>query len=160
MNKDFEKLIETLKDDSFLIIKNWHTFSLKDIKDNKANCDKSGIYAIGSEKYGIIYIGKAKSIYERLKSHFNATEGKENAPAWKQFFDHKELKFELKAYYFETSNYSIENKECINQILERVSQLIEKPLFDKMYSVKGHKSITNEEFDQKLSTLQNVIIRD
>ena len=40
------------------------------------------MYALSHKDYGIIYIGKAKSIRDRLRSHLNATRGRERAEAF------------------------------------------------------------------------------
>lgn len=144
---DFDKLLKILSDPKNLDIHgNWKVFPFQEILKFKNSIDKPGIYAITDKNGQILYIGKAKSVYNRLKSHFNATQGKEKAEAWAQFFEY--FNSDLKAFYFLTDSISNKNLENVNQALERILQVKYNPLFDQIYSLKGKKSI--EDFKDRL----------
>ena len=140
MTQDFAKVIEIInKAEIFNIESNWASFPLEKIKENViALKGLSGLYAISHDDYGIIYIGKAKSIYGRLYSHYKATQGSEKAEAWKQFFE--KLDRGLTAYYFETNSFNLESQENSRKTLERLLQLKYNPLFERVY-IGGHKPV-------------------
>jgi len=142
MNSDFKKFQTTINDPKFLEIENWDSFLLSEIAKNRSRIyTASGIYAIANKDKDILYIGKAKSIYGRLNSHYKATLGKEKASAWKQFFEY--FNTGLLAYYYKTDGYSKEYEEGIRQALEKIIQIKYRPLFDRIYISKGKKFVQN-----------------
>ncbi len=152
MNSDFNKFHKTVNNSKFLNIKKWASFPLNKIIDNKSKIyNISGIYVIENIDIEILYVGKAKSIYGRIYSHYKATLGNEKASAWKQFFEY--FNSNLIAYYFITTGYSKEYEEIIRQALEKIIQIKYRPLFDRIYSRKGHNEISN--FDEVVKLLKN-----
>lgn len=144
---DLDHLLKIISDPRTLDIYNhWSSFSLHDINKHVGALNKPGIYAITDQNTQILYLGKAKSVYNRLKSHYNATQKKERAEAWAQFFDH--FNSDLKAYYFLTDSISDANVEKANQAIERILQIKHNPLFDQMYNLKGKRRI--DDFEGRL----------
>ena len=149
------KIIQTLfsSGEMFDIHRKWKNFPLKKLDDYKKELkNKSGIYVIESNSYGILYIGKAKSIRGRLTSHLKATEGKEKSPAWKQFFEY--FKSNLRAYYLVTDTLFSENSgENGRQIIERALQMKYAPLFDQIFPTRQRKKLNN--FEERIKSLKH-----
>jgi len=77
-------------------------------------------------------LGKAKKIYDRLRSHNEATKGNEKAECWRQFF--MAITGNIIAYWYPVESKNNEVKEeNARQILERLIQLKYEPIFDKIY---------------------------
>lgn len=137
---DIDHLLKLIADPRTLDIYNdWPSFPLDDVDNQSGSLNKPGIYAIVCQNSQILYIGKGRSVYSRLKSHYNATQKKERAEAWAQFFDH--FNSNLKAYYLLIDKISDANVEKVNQAIERVLQVKHNPLFDRMYNSKGKRRI-------------------
>lgn len=137
---DIDHLLKIISDPRTLDIYNhWPCFPLDDIKKQVGALNKPGIYAITCPNAQVLYIGKGRSVYNRLKSHFNATQKKERAEAWAQFFEYFDSN--LKAHYLLTDKISDATVEKANQAIERVLQVKHNPLFDQMYNSKGKRRI-------------------
>lgn len=141
---NFEKIQKLINDPLFFNIKeNWQSVPLSNyqIIDKKTK----GLYALAHTEYGIVYIGKGNPIYNRLKSHFKATQGQEKAECWKQFFEHQYFKSGLTAYYYPIDSNKLAVSEQCRQALERILQIKYQPLFDTLYPKGNHNLIENLE---------------
>jgi len=130
----FSKLLVVLNDPEFQDVFGWQSAPLHDILNGVGlNKNAPGIYVLHHPVYGIVYIGKAVRIYDRLKSHYYATLGREKAPCWKEFFE--TIKTGITSYWYVTAAdlASGEEQEHFRQILERALQLKYNPLFDAIY---------------------------
>jgi len=115
------------------IEKYWNSMSLVEYAtpDNRLGKSVNGLYALKHPQYGIVYIGKGKPIFNRIKSHYYATKGKEKAPAWKQFFEY--VTDDITVYWFEVDNTDPIIGEQTREVLERLLQIKYKPLFETLY---------------------------
>jgi hypothetical protein len=150
---DLRKLQGILNDPGFFEIVKWPSVPLADfhILDRNAK----GLYALANSEFGIVYIGKGNPIFNRLKSHFRATEGKDNAECWDQFFTNNRFKSGLKAYYYQvdcTDDTVVSEK--YREVLERVLQIKYDPLFDRLYPKRNHRRIEN--FEDKVSSFRTI----
>lgn len=132
---ELEEILQIINSDEFINVKeNWQNIDLSKLEEKrkKSNVEKSGIYALFNENYGFIYVGKAKKIYYRLKSHNKATQGNEKAECWREFF--VAIKGNIIAFWYPLESKNNEEKEeNARQILERLIQLKYEPIFDKIY---------------------------
>lgn len=132
---ELEGVLQIINSDEFINVKeNWQNIDLSKLEEKRKNSDieKSGIYALYNDNYEFIYVGKAKKIYDRLKSHRKATQGNEKAECWREFF--MAIEGNIIAYWYPLESRNNEEKEeNVRQILERLIQLKYDPLFDKIY---------------------------
>jgi len=147
-NADFKNLLLIINGNAYNDLDNWKSFSLSDLESQKDELKVGGVYAIKAQNEEVLYIGKAKYLYDRLKSHLKATEKLETAPAWKQFFEYFDNN--LIALYFPITTFSEGASEHARQILERMLQVKYSPLFNKIYG-RGHKVI--DDFEGFIKTL-------
>ena len=106
----FEKTIEIINNQKFQDIKDfWPSIELCNILNKEVSFDKkmSGVYALYHDDYNFIYIGKAKSIFDRLKSHYYATIGREKSECWSQFFG--TINTGIWAYWYQTKDQNLDN---------------------------------------------------
>ena len=148
MKQSFEKF---LKDNDFLPYSNWDSFPLsheipkdeteanrnfKEIK-NKVN-RKSGLYVY--EKDGrILYVGKARSLFGRIKSHYiesyievsgdTKKKSKFGANLWHRFFS--------------------ENRGMVTIYWKELKEEKERQIIEKMLELVLLQSIEFEEFKRK-----------
>lgn len=150
MNEDYKRLIELINSENFTDVNHWPSLQLnKQQLDEKLLNEVSGIYVIKNLDGLVFFTGKAKSLYDRLNSHFKATQGKETAEAWKEFFEH--FKVDLTFHYKVIDGFSNESAENARKALERILQIKYRPLFDRLYK-KGYKKIDdNKDAIRKLS---------
>jgi hypothetical protein len=109
----------------------------------------SGVYALKHPRYGIIYIGKGKPIFRRIRSHYKATQGREKAAAWRQFFSFINSDITIHWYDVDHSDFFI--GERYREALERILQIKYQPLFDIIYSEVGHKEVAD--FERRINDL-------
>lgn len=143
---DFQAALQITNDPIFYNIQeNWISIPLDAILASRiAFADQDiGVYALFHPKYGCIYIGKGASIFNRLKSHYKATCGKERSECWKQFFE--AVNSEITAYWFPIKiNLANEDaNENLRQALERLLQIKYVPLFDRLYK-RGNRNRIND----------------
>lgn len=133
---DIDHLLEIISDPCTLDIHgHWASFPLHEVKlQAKVLRNKPGVYAITDQNSRVLYVGKGKCIYKRLKSHKEVKEN-DRAEAWAQFFGH--FNSNLMAYYFMTDKISSSNIEHANQAIERIVQIKHTPLFDQIYNTKS-----------------------
>lgn len=147
---NFEWIQSLINDPSFYEIKeNWQSVPLFDY--HKVDKKVKGLYALAHPEFGIVYIGKGNPLWNRLKSHFKATQGHEKAECWKQFFEHNHFNSGLIAYYYPLDCNDLAVSEQCREALERILQIKYKPLFDRLYPKGNHKLI--EDLEEKIKTL-------
>jgi len=86
---------------------------------------KGGLYCYYNNKKECLYVGKAKLLYDRIKSHYREsfTENNGKSYQWNAFFSAN--KGELTVYWIE-----IEDEDS-RVIIERLIAYLEKPLFEQ-----------------------------
>jgi hypothetical protein len=134
MMNDFQYILSQVNTESFSDIEgHWQSMKLGQCITPELSLDKkiNGLYALKHAKYGIIYIGKGKPIFNRIKSHYYATKGKEKAPAWKQFFEY--MTDDMTVYWYEVNHLDEVVGEQAREVLERLLQIKYKPLFEIIY---------------------------
>jgi len=151
-------LLDPGRELSFLNVENekWNSFPLESIDDPTSHLDKSinGLYALTDSEGKILYVGKGKPIYGRLKSHRKATKGIEKAPAWRQFFRH--FSKGIRAHWLEVDDADPSAGERLRKSLEQILCLRFNPLFDELYPKRKSKAIRN--FIQRLEIAQKKVV--
>lgn len=141
INKRFKNILFGLEQfQNNLIIESWESFQL-DFSKNFENKDeiiqkikkhtekKAGFYSIFKNK-DCLYIGIGRPIWSRLKSHYYASQGKDKAKRWDDFF--QKQRTELTIYWKEFScceNHKIDDKARL--LIEAILTEKYKPEFDK-----------------------------
>lgn len=154
--EEFASVLQVINSNRFSCIEEyWCSIPLEATVSNKWLFEDgdSGLYALFHPEFGCIYIGKAISLFRRLKSHYNATLGKETSECWKQFFE--TINSRITAYWFPLE-IKLSNKdlnENLRQALERLLQIKYSPMFDMVYK-RGNRR-ANPDFIQLLSTYRN-----
>lgn len=142
---ELEEILQIINSDEFINVKeNWQNIDLSKLEEKRKNSDieKSGVYALYNENCEFIYVGKAKKIYDRLKSHSKATQGNEKADCWREFF--MAINGNIIAYWYPLESRNNEQREeNVRQVLERLIQLKYDPLFDKIYPRGQRRSKPN-----------------
>ncbi|MER0442056.1 GIY-YIG nuclease family protein [Emticicia sp. W12TSBA100-4] len=132
---ELEEILQIINSDEFINVEeNWQNIDLTKLEEKRKTSDlkKSGVYALYNENYGFIYVGKAKKIYDRLKSHNEATKGNEKADCWREFF--MAITGNIVGYWYPLeSKNNAQKEESARQILERLIQIKYEPIFDKIY---------------------------
>jgi hypothetical protein len=139
-----DELLNQINDKHFMDISSWPKFNLADIEIINLKLDKkrNGLYAISSKEGDCLYIGKGKSIYGRLKSHYKATKGHNKSGAWNQFFKHYNK--DLIAFWHEVDDHASKDiGEEYRKIIELILQMKYEPIFDQVYITKGKKNVRN-----------------
>jgi hypothetical protein len=140
MNKTLKKVYTGLKQiENDLKIENWKNFELDFSTDFQYKYQtiqmiktqigtNAGFYAIFKEK-NCLYIGIGRPIWSRLKSHYYASQGKDKAKRWSDFFqNHKTV---LKVYWKEFScveNSKIDDKTRL--LIEAILTIEYEPEFE------------------------------
>lgn len=141
INERFKNILFGLEQiQNNLIIENWENFQLdfsknfeykneiiQKIKSKTEN--KSGFYSIFKNQ-DCLYIGVGRPIWSRLKSHYYASQGKDKAKRWDEFF--QKQKTELTIYWKEFScveNHKIDDK--VRLLIEAVLTEKYNPEFEK-----------------------------
>ena len=139
---DFQKIVSIINSATFQEIEQYRqSVDLLKLCQSKTHFDQriNGIYALWHSQYAFIYIGKGKPIFHRLKCHYLATQGKEKAPSWKQFFEH--INTDIKVYWYEYDNPDVVIAEYCREALERLLQIKYEPLFEAVYPKGNRKAV-------------------
>lgn len=120
------------------IEKQWNSFTLdfstsfdrkKEIYNtiNQEIGKTSGLYAIFDDE-GCLYIGIGTRIADRIKSHYKAAQGKDNAKNWNEFFQKNNG---INTIYWTEFNIGKNQKQThkIREIIENILEIKYKPKF-------------------------------
>lgn len=136
-----EKIKKFLKDNSFLPLTKWKAFEIihkgvppknqekKNDLNNISNhvLKKSGLY-IYEKNRKIIYVGKAKSLFDRIQNHYvlayQEVSGDTKDKIYHKFFSSKKNLGKLKIYWKE------QKWEKVRQIIEKMLDYILCPTFN------------------------------
>lgn len=121
------------------IEKEWNSFHLnfstpfeckKEIynKINQEIGKTAGLYSIFDGK-DCLYIGTGKNIADRIKSHYKAAQGKDNAKRWNEFFRENNG---INTIYWTEFNIGQNQKQShkIREIIENILEIKYKPKFE------------------------------
>ena len=149
---NIKRLLSIVNNPDKLDIKKWKSFPLSSVEAQRHDLSKSinGLYALNHDQWDIIYIGKGKPIYNRLKSHYKATKGFEKAAAWKQFFSY--FSDNLTAYWIKVDDDNRIVGEQYRKVLELILQVKYEPIFERLYPDKKNKAISD--FEIRLMSLK------
>lgn len=155
---DFDHILSIIQSESFQDIEgHWNSMLLEQCYGSDTPLKRSihGLYALKHPQYGIIYIGKGKPIFRRIRSHYKATlkKGHEKAPAWRYFFEL--INSEITLYWFEVDHADLFLGEQYREALERLLQIKYKPLFDRLFSQLGYKEV--EGFEERIKQYLSLI---
>ncbi len=123
-------------------IKEWNSFELdfsiplskkskveNQIKKQIPNYKElSGFYAIFKNDE-CLYIGTGKQIWERIKSHYRASQGKEKSKRWADFFGkHRDI---VKIYWLEYDKLeNTKQSQKLRELIENILELKYRPKFE------------------------------
>jgi hypothetical protein len=144
-----EEIKRFLRDNNFLPLTKWKAFEIihkgvppkNQRKKNDLNniknhvLKKSGLY-IYEKNRKIIYVGKAKSLFDRIKNHYvlayQELPGDTKDKIWHKFFFSKKNLGKLKIYWKE------QKEEKVRQIIEKMLDYVLEPTFNSFF--KKHEN--------------------
>jgi|SRR3989344_8279676 len=131
-----DKFRKFLKSNGYLPLSLWNSFKLEHGIENKEISEfmksvvgtNSGLY-IYKKNNRILYVGKAKSLFDRVKSHlresYEKVPGDTKYNTWHKFFSSRRNKGLVKIFWKEVS------EESSRQILEKMLSEVLSPEFEK-----------------------------